>query len=262
MFSRMRVVERVCLSSLAAILCSTALSPGSVTGTYYGVSTEASASIQPIGWPGYTEDYDDQNADSFSGPTPVSLHVEAKAGPDDYVWPTNGYARYPSGSADASADFLSLNVSCDTSDGWLTMSGGYASSAYSEAHTEARFEINQTDNWTLMLSGQGNGPWINGDIGAQLFDSNMSLVQEWDKTWTAGGLAERWFTLSSTDTFACGTYYLHLTAWGSACATYGEPDHTRVWINAQVMPIPAPGALLLAGIGLGCLRRLRQNRMS
>jgi hypothetical protein len=262
MLSRKRVLKGMCLASLV-VLGAASMSAGSVTGTYYAANIQVAASVQGNGMGGpyaYTEHYTDQDMDSASGATPVALHVSAAACPDDYVWPTNGGALYPSCSCDASADFLSLNIDCGTSHGQLGWDDRCSVGAYSQGSAEGRFEISQTDNWTLLLSGEGTGPWLSGDIGAQLFDSNMSLLREWDKTWDS----DHWFRLSSTDTFASGTYYLYLTASGSAYSSRDENDSAGVWINAQIQcapaPVPVPGALLLGGIGVGLVRWFRGRR--
>jgi hypothetical protein len=172
--------------------------------------------------------------------------------PADYVC-DGRYPYYPRANSNAFAGFLSIGMSCSGSDGSIGLDSRCSASGTANGSAEARFEIDQTDNWTLSLTGQGFGPWLTGDIGAELFDSNMSSVHQWSKTWSD----DHMFTLSSTGTFSCGTYYLYLWASGSACAIYGEPDSANVWIQAQVQSIPAPGVLLLGGIGLGLVRWFR-----
>jgi hypothetical protein len=248
----------ICLASALVIgLASTSI--GSVTGYYYSASVSVSAQVQGNGIGGiyaYTEHYEDQDSDVVSGAAPVSAQVEAAAGPDGYVWIPGEYPEYPRATSAAQANSLGLNIDCYGNHGAVGDDMRCSVNAYAEASAEARFEIAETDSWVLSLSGWGSGPWVSGDISASLFDANLSLVQEWGKTWY---FADHAFMLSATDTFSSGTYYLYLTAWGSALSTNSEADSADVWIKACVTPIPAPGAIPLVGLGLCLLRLLRPS---
>jgi hypothetical protein len=258
MFSRMRVVEAVCLLSLVMAMCSVPASAGSVTGTYYSTSVAATATLKGNGYGGpyaITADYADADTGGATGTTPVSSQIFVMACPDDYVWDGHDYT-YPRASATATADFLSVGMDCGANDGLMGLDERCDTSATANGSASAHFLISQTDSWTLTLSGLGTGPWLTGDMGAELFDSNMSSLHRWTRTWSD----DHTFRLSSTDTFASGTYYLYLWASGSACAIYGEPDSANVQITAQIQCVPAPGVLLLGGIGAGLAGALRKRR--
>ncbi len=253
------VVWREAYLVFLAVLGSASVSAGSVTGYYYAVSAEASADLQGTGMGGpyaFTDHYWDHQTASAAAGTPASVDVGAVAGPPDRteVW------GYPRGSSQASTGFLSVDAG-SSAHSWAWGAGppeAWSASAEANAGAEARFEVNQTDSWVLSLSGFGVGMWVaKGDISAALFDSSMSLVREWHKTLIDDGS----FGLSSNAVFSGGTYYLYLMASSRAYTVMqNDDDADFAQLRAQISPIPAPGALVLGGVGAAWVGWLRRRR--
>jgi hypothetical protein len=198
----------------------------------------------------------------YAGVTPISQwhHVSGGAG----FIETQSYnlsAPLPISGSASGLGYYGDPVTASSSAGNYAVSASVSGSIFSgSAHAESTY-VFMTDSPVL-------GIWIRGATGVYSWDGNVIAYSLKDLT-----LGQVVFSYSSPTSFTPDSYYDPVSVnetyrvavetgheyelFLSAVASEGDAGSTHSYLTASY--VPAPGALLLGGLGLGLVRLLRRR---